>query len=366
MTDGIDYDEGSEEPGAAGARSTGNVGFMIDGIDLRNVGPDDIHILIHDDSFQEFELDDEEAPDSESHQSPQLGKGGNSLVPLWPEDLVPPDRSDRKPRAAKTEGSLSQHRLVQEYHARASNRRFCITANQSMYFPQMSFGTGVKYSGNVSLSQISMIVLLSARNVALRVHAREIGCEHILIALIDNHGFAAGQLLLSLHLNGIGRPRALGDLQKKARKALRNHSGDFDLSTATGVSDDDSVFGRGENPLLGGGAVDMCFTHEAEQLLVESMHVAAEAGCPQVSTKHLLVALAGADSTTSEEMLRELSISKSEIRNALAVCPETDDSREFVTYFLCSIVHSIIRFRLFPGPVRKYKQYSVKKSDIKK
>lgn len=366
MTSGMNHDDQSEDPDT-GAKGTGNVGFVIDGIDLRSVGPDDIQIVFDGDDFdgdkQDFAVgDDANFDESQYKLSDARVARDPRLPPLWPEDLIPPESVAAKPankRRTNTESSTYQSQLVKEYHARASNRRFRITANSSMYFPQMSFGHGVKYSGNVTLSQIAMIILMSARNEALRVHAKEIGCEHLLLGLIENHGFAAGQLLLALHLNGIGRPWALGDLNAKAKRALRNHS--TDIRTVFSGKENNDGFVRSDQ-LLGGGAVDMCFTPEAEQLLLESMHVAAEAGYPQVSTKHLLVALLGADSPASEEMLKELSITKSEIREAVKLCPETDDSREFVSYFLCSIIHAIFRFRLFQGPVRKYKHCSVKKT----
>ncbi len=372
MTSGKNHDDRSEDPGT-GAKGAGNVGFVIDGIDLRSVGPNDIQIIFDEDYGEEDQHltvgDRLTEPDESQYKLSDARTVKNSrLPPLWPEDLIPsePERATPKPPVPRAiaEGSTYQSQLVKEYHARASNRLFRITANSSMYFPQKSFGAGVKYSGNITHSQIAMIILLSARNEALRVHAKEIGCEHLLVGLIENHGFAAGQLLLALHLNGIGRPWALGDLLTKAKKSLRKHS--TDIRTTSGASND-SGFARGDQPLLANGAVDMCFTPEAEQLLLESMHIAAEAGYPQVSTKHLLKALLGADSPTSEKMLEDLAITKAEIRNALKICPETDDSREFVSYFLCSIIHAIIRFRLFPGPVRKYKPYSTnKKKQVKK
>jgi len=48
MTSGMNHDDQSEDPDT-GAQRTGNVGFVIDGIDLRSVGPDDIQILLDDD-----------------------------------------------------------------------------------------------------------------------------------------------------------------------------------------------------------------------------------------------------------------------------------------------------------------------------
>lgn len=372
MTSGKNHDDRSEDPDT-GAKGAGNVGFVIDGIDLRSVGPNDIQIVFDEDFGDEGQHltvgDDLTGTDESQYKLSDARTVNNSrLPPLWPEDLIAPEPEKQKAKSlvprATTESSTSKSQLVKEYHARASSRRFRITANSSMYFPQMSFGAGVKYSGNITHSQIAMIIFMSARNEALRVHAKEIGCEHLLLGLIENHGFAAGQLLLALHLNGTGRPWALGDLLAKAKRSLRKHS--TDIRTTSGATSD-SGFARGEQPLLANGAVDMCFTPEAEQLLLESMHIAAESGYPQVSTKHLLKALLGADSPASEEMLEDLAITKAEIRNALKVCPETDDSREFVSYFLCSIIHAIVRFRLFPGPVRKYKPYSTnKKKQVKK
>ncbi|MDZ4837928.1 MAG: Clp protease N-terminal domain-containing protein [Candidatus Melainabacteria bacterium] len=376
----MNHDDESDERHAK-APSVGNVGFVVDGIDLRSVTPDDIQIVFDDDenvdgllNFDNASHRDDQPEDFEASQyrlSDSRGSIKSKLPPLWPEDLMPPNiHSGGKPSSADldSESSTYQHRLMKEYKARAAQGRFRITGNGSMYFPQMSFSSGVKYSGTVTLSQISMIIVLGARNEALRVQSKQIGCEHLLIGLIENHGFAAGQLLLGLHLNGIGRPWALGDLLAQAKRSLKTHSKDIGKSVAErhakgpGKWSDSVDESRDPTRTVRGAALDMGFTTEAEQVLIESMQVAAQAGYPQVSTKHILTALLRAGDPVVTAMLRELSISESEVRDALKACPEIDDSREFVGYFLSSIVHSIIRFRLFRGPARKYAPYSTKKT----
>jgi hypothetical protein len=359
--------EGIGNVDSSGAKGIGDVGFVIDGIDLRSADSDELKSLLVDADDLEplFDPFNNNYPsDEDSHRLSSDGKIRDSgkengrLPPLWPADLIPPDKlpqaSSGISRNSKRRGSTYQHELIKEYKARANSSRIRINSNRSMAFPQLKFA-GVKYSGTVTMSQIAMIVMLSARNEALLVRSKEIGCEHLLLGLIENHGFAAGQLLLALHLNGIGRPWALGNFLAKAKTALKKHS-------VIGGDPDTPDFSQREQMLnMSGAAPDMVFTAEAENALIEAMHLAAQAGYPEVSTKHMLTALIGADSECVENMLRDLSITESEIRGALEICPEIDDSREFVSYFLCSIVHSVIRFRLFQGPVRKYKPFAVKK-----
>ncbi len=360
-------DDDQSEHSDTGAKGIGDVGFVIDGIDLRSADSEELRSLLVNAEDLESLFDpanDIYPPEQDAHRLlTDGGKENGRLPPLWPEDLIPPERLPREQSGtsskSKRRGSTYQHDLIKEYKARANSSRIRINSNRSMAFPQLKFA-GVRYGGAVTFSQIAMIVMLSARNEALRVRSKEIGCEHLLLGLIENHGFAAGQLLLSLHLNGIGRPWALGNFLERAKMALKKYS-------ATSGDPDTPDFSQRERMLnMSGSAPDMVFTAEAENALIEAMHIAAQAGYPEVSTKHLLTALIGADSECVEDMLRELSITESEIRGALEICPEIDDSREFVSYFLCSIVHSVIRFRLFQGPIRKYKPYAVRKTKTAK
>jgi hypothetical protein len=280
-------------------------------------------------------------------------RASNSKMPaqLWPTDfdkIIADSGEQYQPPSIGGVGDVSKayKEFFNQNVVRTKNFRLSAT---SLAYPQISFGSGVKYSGKVGLSQSAMLILALAKTEALRQGCQEIGCEHILLALLQHHGFAAGQLILSLHLNAIGKPYALGDLAGTARKIIDGPNAvSFDRMSA----------------ITRGGKADMFFTAEADQMLIDAMYTAAQHGVPAVATKHILSALVNCDNEEVQAAFGALYVTKSEIQAALRKCPDTEDVRQFALYTLAAILYSIIRVRIFQGPVRKYKEFAVRKERV--
>ena len=361
-----------------------NVGFMVDGIDLREIDPDEIEFH----PLESFEPDDpidermlppavngganaadfgrkrdergrqkptpKSIPKTPNKKRPAKAASSNSKMPaqLWPSD------DDLRSYVSGAEvpenlnlGATTTPNAYKEFLEKnvIRNKNFRLTGNGMIYYPQLKFGAGVKYSGTMTLSQTAMLILAASKTEALRQGRQEIGCEHVLLALLTNHGFAAGQLMLSLHLNAIGKPYALGDLAGTARKVIDGPKPlSFDRMSA----------------IARGGAVDMCFTAEADQMLVDAMYIAAKAGVPAVATKHILSALNDCDNEDVQAAFGALYVTQKEIRDALSICPDSDDMRQFALYAVCSILYAVIRVRIFQGLVKRYSEFAVRKEKM--
>lgn len=313
----MDFNDDTEGKEKRRPPELGNVGFVIDGIDLRSLDAGDI---------------DDVLSGSESE--------ANFDIPNIPN---PPDLTS-KPDTNRTK----QDPLLRQFYAQSFSRNKCfrIGANNMLYYAQVSFSHGVKYSGTISLSQTVMLVLVSARAETIRMCEKEIGCQQLFIALLSQHGFAAGQLLVGLHLNAIGKPRSLGDALGIVRKALDDTGNSIGFQRALATAR---------------GGTNMYFTAEADQVLLDSMYAAARAGHSHVATKHVLLAMLGCENEKIKTALDALSLTEKEIRAALTECPDEDNPRECINYFLGAIANSIVRFRLFQGPVKRYREFAVKK-----
>jgi len=355
----VDYEEDSENPEAERSKdgsddsskkpALGSVGFVVDGIDLRDVEAEDILIADGDDDPLDFSPPEDFAlppqalppqirPPSVSPPSKQKSSTTPSPLPqLWPTDLD-----------ALMKGEKPKDDRLNEFFKKnvVRPKSFRLTGNGMLYYPQISFGHGVKYGGTMALSQTIMLLLAASKTEALRLGQQEIGCEHILLAVLQNQGFAAGQLLLSLHLNAIGKPYSLGDVVGTARRIIEGPN--------TVTFDKMSAITRGVKS-------DMYFTAEADEMLVQAMYAAAKNGQPAVASKHLLCALVQSDNEDVQAALGALFVTRKEIEDALAVCPDTDDLTECARVILCSILYCFIRFRLFQAPIRKYASYVSKK-----
>lgn len=346
-----------------------SVGFMVDGIDLREIDVEEIEFH----PLESFAPDDTEVepmsppaskasgtPGEERKSKPvpnasKKAGGSSSRLPaqLWPSD------EELQEFAAGSEGAAQKLNMGATVSPEAykaffdsnvvRHKNFRLTANNMISYPQINFGAGVKYSGTVQLSQTAMLILAASKTEALRQGCQEIGCEHVLLALLTNHGFAAGQLMLSLHLNAIGKPYGLGDLAGTARKVIDGSNPlSFDRMSA----------------IARGGNVDMCFTAEADQMLVDAMYAAANDGVSAVATKHILSALNDCGNEDVQAAFGALYVTRKEISDALRECPKDDDLRQFAIYALCSILYAIIRVRLFQGPIRRYSKFVHRKEKL--
>lgn len=398
-----DKDSNNPEP----ARPGDSVGFIVDGIDLRDIDADEIEFH----PLESFAPDESFEPDDhfEGQMPPPSLKGGanaadfgrkrdakrsvpkkpassssnsdsktssttnlqtdskakstansktssksNSKMPaqLWPsdEELQAYASGAEVPENLNIGATVSPEAYKEFFDKNVVRQKnFRLTANNMIYYPQLKFGSGVKYSGTMTLSQTAMLILAASKTEALRQGRQEIGCEHVLLALLANHGFAAGQLMLSLHLNAIGKPYALGDLAGTARKVIDGPNPlSFDRMSA----------------IARGGAVDMCFTAEADQMLVDAMYAAAKDGVAAVGTKHILSALNDCDNEEVQAAFGALYVTRKEIQDALKICPDDDDLRQFAVYALCSILYAIIRVRIFQAPIKRYSQFAIRKEKM--
>ncbi len=343
-----------------------SVGFMVDGIDLREIDVDEIEFhplesFAPEDSNVESILPppsrNNEASGEKRSSKPvpkaesKKAESSNSRLPaqLWPDEeelqaFVSGDSETQKLNLGATVSPQAYKEFFDNNVVRQKN--FRLTANNMIYYPQINFGSGVKYSGTVRLSQTAMLILAASKTEALRQGCQEIGCEHVLLALLTNHGFAAGQLMLSLHLNAIGKPYGLGDLAGTARKVIDGANPlSFDRMSA----------------IARGGSVDMCFTAEADQMLVDAMYAAANDGVSAVATKHILSALNDCGNADVQTAFGALYVTRKEISDALRECPKDDDLRQFAIYALCSILYAIIRVRIFQGSIRRYSKFVSRK-----
>jgi hypothetical protein len=348
-------------------RPNDGVGFIVDGIDLREIDVEELEFhplesFAPDDSIDESMLPPPvkkaERVSRGQHPAKEVPRtrNTNSKLPaqLWPSDEeVQAFTSGTGGTEQLNFGATVSPEAYKEFFNKnvVLRKNFRLTANNMIYYPQISFGAGVKYSGTVTLSQTAMLILAASKTEAMRQGCQEIGCEHILIALLTNHGFAAGQMMLSLHLNAIGKPYGLGDLAGTARKVIDGASPvDFDRVSA----------------IFGGGKFDMCFTAEADQMLVDAMYAAARDGVAAVATKHILSALNDCENEDVQTAFGALYVTQAEIREALKECPNCDDLRQFALYALCSVLYAIIRIRIFQGPIRRYSRFVTRKEKLLK
>lgn len=384
-------------------RKNSSVGFVIDGVDIRDYEIDELDIASAELNFEpepddKFELFFPQKDSFEAARTPSTSeppRTEQSFVPpsefAPPSKFAPPARSGSPSKSATPTKAGSQSKSAQPprsgsqsksaqpsksvpHNKQSKNRitdsirndenfqeffkenvirpsNFRLTSNNMLYYPQISFGSGVKYSGTVTLSQTAMLVLAASKMEALRQGRQKIGCEHLLLALLQNHGFPAGQLVLSLHLNAIGKPYALGDMMGTARRIIDGPDAvNFDRMSA----------------IARGGKIDMCFTPEADQVLMESLYLAATEGVASVATKHILSALIDCDNEEVQAALGALYVTRNEIRAALSVCPPVDDMREFALYMLCSILYMFIRIRIFQQPIKRYREFAARKEVVRK
>lgn len=313
------------------AKLSREIGFMLNGVDIRKVDVSELGAL----------LEVEESSDTEHEVLPYPPlpptKGGRRTtakektpkVPDWVNKVAFPPEELFDP---------------QSYSFGMSKRCFRISSDNMLYYVQMRFNDG--YKGVVTLSQTMMFALLSAKNEALRAGKKEIGSEHILLALLQQHAFAAGQLLTSLHLNNIGKPRSIGNCYNLARRS------------ASGFDDDTAFGGSVIFPVRTANGADTYFTNEAEQVLIDSMYIAAKAGLSQTHSKHLLSALIETRSAPVQRAFEALSITEKQVRAALTECPEQDRIGDFVVYFMTAVLNAIFRFRIFNGSVAKYAKFA--------
>ncbi len=314
-----------------GVGSSKDIGFMLNGVDIRKVDVRELGALLEVEESAESEYEVLPfPPEPPSNERAQRTTDKAALAPDWltraafpPADLFDPNSYPS---------------------GMTSKRCFRISSDNMLYYVQMRFSDG--YKGVVTLSQALMFALLSAKNEALRAGKKEIGCEHIFLALLQQHGFAAEQLLTSLHLNNVGKPRSLGNCYGVAQRVILG----FDDDTALSVN---MIF-----PARTTTGADTYFTNEAEQMLIDAMYIAARASLSQTHSKQLLSALIEAKSATVQRALDALTITEKQVLAALSECPEQDRISDFAVYFMTAILNGIFRFRILKGPVAKYAKFA--------
>ncbi len=316
----------------SGINSGQDIGFMLNGVDIRKVDVSELGAL----------LEVEESSESEHEVLPYPPELPKNTRPRQRTADTAPTVPDWLTKAAFPPADLFDPK---SYSSEMGNKRcFRISSDNMLYYVQMRFSEG--YQGVVTLSQAMMFALLSAKNEALRAGSKDIGCEHIFLALLQQQGFAAGQLLTSLHLNNIGKPRSLGDCYGLSRRAVLR-------------LDDDTTFGaRMIFPARTAAGTDTYFTNEAEQMLIDAMCIAARSGLSQTHSKQVLTALLETKSASVRRAFDALAISEKEIRSALTECPEQDRVGDFLAYFMTAILNGICRFRVIKGPIGKYAKYA--------